>query len=132
MKRFAFIIAILISCSIFFISCQKKKEEKILGSWQYVYLTNVGNTTQIWDFTEDFKFITKITTDTVVYDTANWSISAKAFSPTLLKINGIKREIDGTYKVLTLNRKYLIIQRIMLDNGNSEGAFNRIEFVKAN
>lgn len=132
MKRYFLLFTLLFSISISFISCQKKKEEKILGSWQVVFLTNVSNKTLTWTFTENNKFIREIKSDTLIYDTAEWSITAKALTPTTLRILNFNNDTNGTYEVLTLNKKYLIIQRIMRDDGNSDGAFNRIEFVKAN
>ncbi len=132
MKRYLLFIILLVNLSFIFLSCQKKKEEKIMGSWQYVYLTDVNNTIQNWTFIEHNKFIKTIKTDTLISDTADWKLTVEALSATTLKITGVNEWTDGTYEVLTLNKKYLIIQRIMLSSGSSDGAFNRMEFVKSN
>jgi hypothetical protein len=132
MNRYLLFIALLINFSLFFFSCQKKKEEKITGNWQYIYLTNTNNTIQNWTFIDNNKFIKTIKTDTIISDTADWKLTADALSATKLKITGINEWTDGTYEILTLNKKYLIIQRISLSSGSSDGAFNRMEFVKSN
>lgn len=130
------LIVLVILLILFSYSC-KKKEDKIVGIWQYVYLkSSDSNKVQTWEFKNDKTFIrSEKITDTVMVDTANFSISPRFFdSPNLLisnlplTIEGL--DFNGTYEVLTLNRKYLIIQRILLDNGNSGSAFLRAEFVK--
>lgn len=132
MKRFLLLLTLIFSYSFVFIGCQKKKEEKILGNWQYVYLKNVGDSVLTWTFKDDNKIYTELKTDTISYcDTAEWTLTSKALSTTTLKITGINEWTNGTYEVLTVSKKYLIIQRIILENGSSEGAFNRIEFVKS-
>ncbi len=110
--------------------CQKKKEEKITGKWQYVYLSDVGNTIQTWTFNNEKKIIRSITTDTTITDTASWKIEAKAFKRPDLTITSLGSGIDGVYEVLTLTKKFLIIERTAFINGDTGGAFNRIEFVK--
>lgn len=111
-------------------SCQKKKEERITGKWQYVYLNNAGNTTQTWSFNNDKSIIRTIISDTIVSDTAKWEIKAKAFSRPDLTIFNLTDTVNGQYEVLTLNKKFLIIERIILSDGNTGGAFRRYEFIK--
>jgi len=124
-------ICILLLTSFIFISCQKKQEKKISGEWNYVYLSNVSNTTQTWDFSNDKNLYRKITTDTTIIDTANWKIDTKVFERPLLIISNFKDSLNnGIYEVLTLNKKYLVAQRISFLNGTTGGAFNRIEFYK--
>ena len=116
---------------IFFSNC-KKKEEKIVGTWRYVYLkaTDTINV-QTWTFNEDNSVIQSIKSpDTLKLDTATYSIKSKIISYPDLKITGFNFDLDGTYEVLTLNKKFLIIQRVLLSNGSSGGAFLRSEFVK--
>ncbi|PIP53619.1 MAG: hypothetical protein COX07_09725 [Bacteroidetes bacterium CG23_combo_of_CG06-09_8_20_14_all_32_9] len=128
MKHFIILFSILIF-SFINLSCQKKKEEKIEGSWQYVYLTKV-NKVQTWTFNNDYKLIRSIKTDTTtISDTANWSMDVKYISKSNLKISNFN-DIEGTYEIQTLNRKYLVIQRILFLNGSKNGAFIRMEFVK--
>ena len=121
----------LVFILFFSFGCQKNKEEKINGNWEYVYLSNVGNTKQIWTFNKDKSLIRSITIDSTISDTASWKIEAKAFSRPNLTISNLDDINDGIYEVLTLSKKFLIIERISLSNGNTEGAFNRIEFVKS-
>ncbi|OFX36960.1 MAG: hypothetical protein A2X08_16880 [Bacteroidetes bacterium GWA2_32_17] len=129
MKIFTPIIFIVLLSVIF--SCQKNKEEKITGKWQFVYLTNAGNTIQTWSFNNDNSLIRSITTDSTISDTAKWDIQAKAFSRPDLTITSLNYDFDGVYEVLTLNKKFLIIERIILTDGNTGGAFKRYEFVKS-
>ena len=132
MKRIIFFIALLSIYSFVFVSCQKEKENKLAGTWKYVFLSNVSNTSQTWSFTNDGKFTRTILIDTISScDTAEWSLSAKLFAATTIKIQKLDEWTNGTYKVLTLSKKYLIIQRIFLENGDSKGAFKRMEFVKS-
>jgi hypothetical protein len=135
MKRFL-ILALVFSLFLVFNSCQKKKEDKILGNWKYVYLQNIGNKEQTWYFTDNKKFIITIQDSIIYNDTAEWSLSTNLLSPATFKIINLKKingeSINGTYEVLTLNKKYFIIQRTILENGSTKGAFNRMEFVKSN
>jgi len=129
MKIFTPIIFIVLLSVIF--SCQKNKEEKITGKWQFVYLTNAGNTIQTWSFNSDNSLIRSIITDSTISDTAKWDIQAKAFSRSDLIITSLNYDINGVYEVLTLNKKFLIIERIAFVDGNTDGTFSRLEFVKS-
>lgn len=119
--------------SIIFLSlgCKKKKEEKINGNWEYVYLSNVGNTKQIWTFNKDKSLIRTTYSDSITSDTSNWQIETNTLSRPNLTISNLNNEFDGTYELLTLNKKFLIIERIILINGNTGGAFTRHEFIKS-
>ena len=121
---------ILISVFIISISvCCKKKEVKIVGSWKYEYLSSVDtNKVQIWSFNEDKSIIKSL--DTLKPDTGTWSIKSDLLSGSMLKISSMDDHFDGTYEILTLNKKYLILQRVLLSNGVSAGAFLRAEFIK--
>lgn len=114
-----------------FFSC-KKKEDKIVGKWEYVYLTSSdAGKTQTWEFNSDKSFIRNIVlSDTLLIDTANYSFESRFIESPNLKINELHPDWDGTYEILTLNKKFLIIQRILLSDGSSQGAFRRAEFVK--
>ena len=126
-----FTLVIFFVLIVFSFSC-KKKENKILGTWQYVYLTAADtNKTQTWVFNDDKSLIRSIqTTDTTIIDTATYSFNSRFLDSPNLLINELHPDQDGTYEILTLNKKYFIIQRILLSDGNSAGAFLRAEFVK--
>jgi hypothetical protein len=109
--------------------CCKKKEEKILGNWEYVYLSSAdSNKYQVWSFNEDNSIISAV--DTLKPDTGTWSIDSELLNGSSLVITSMNETFDGTYDIITLNKKYLIIQRILLSNGVSGGAFLRAEFIK--
>ena len=132
MKRINIYIVISFVLVAFFSGC-KKKEDKILGNWKYTYIsTSDINKVQTWVFNEDKSLIRTIS-DTLA-DTATWSINKEIFNGSRLVISNSNDNFDGsvngTYEILTLNRKYLIIQRFLLSNGISGGAFKRIEFKK--
>lgn len=136
MKRINIYIVIFFVLVAFFSGC-KKKEDKILGTWKYIYIsTSDINKVQIWTFNEDKSLIRTIS-DTLA-DTAIWSVDKEIFNNARLVISNSNDNLDGTgsvngtYEMLTLNRKYLIVQRFLLSNGSSEGAFKRLEFKKSN
>jgi hypothetical protein len=128
MKLFIqYILIILLSASLF-VSC-KKKEEKILGNWGYVYLSSDdANKIQTWTFNEDNSVISAV--DTLKPDTGTWSIDKDFLDGKSLVISNMNTKFDGSYDILTLNKKNLIIQRFLLSNGVSGGAFLRAEFIK--
>lgn len=129
--RYILISFFIISFSI----CCKKKDEKILGNWEYVYLTSIdANKVQTWSFYEDNSIIKSI--DTLKPDTGTWSMEASRLKGgRRLVISNLSRHNDGTdyngtFEILTLNKKYLILQRVLLSNGSAPGAFLRAEFIK--
>ncbi len=129
MKPFLGLIFILVF--LFFFSC-KKKEEKIIGTWEYVYLTAAdSNKIQTWVFSSDKTLIRTVQfSDTTITNTANYSLDTRFLNSPNLLIKEVNPDVDGTYEILTLNKKFLIIQRILLSNGSSAGAFSRAEFVR--
>ena len=130
MRRILIISILFISFFSFF-SC-KKKEEKIVGTWQFVYLqaADTGKI-QTWKFNEDKSIVREIQfTDTLIVDSAIYSFEPRFLSSPNLKVNELHPDLDGTYEILTLNKKYLIIQRILNAQGSSQGVFFRTEFVK--
>lgn len=130
MKQFIFLIVIVIISLIFF-SC-KKKEVKIIGNWEYVYLKASDTiNVQSWLFNEDKSLIRTVQQpDTIITDTANYSLDSRFLDSPNLLIKELNSSFDGTYEILTLNKEILIIQRILLADGSSAGAFMRAEFVK--
>jgi hypothetical protein len=130
MKPFSGLMILFVICFSFF-SC-KKKEDKIVAAWDYVYLMAAdSNKVQTWIFDTE-KSITRTIQkpDTTTVDTGTYSIDTRLLNSPNLLINGIHPDVDGTYEILTLNKKFLIIQRVLLSDGSSSGAFMRSEFVK--
>lgn len=130
MLRFRYITIVLLLIGILF--CCKKKDEKILGNWKYVYLSSVDTgKIQIWTFNEDKSLIVSLNdVDTLLLDTGTWSIKKEMFNGSRLTISSLESRYNGTYEMLTLNKKYLILQRILLENGVAAGAFLRTEFIR--
>lgn len=114
-----------------FISCTKK-EKKVIGSWQYVYMSvSDTNKTQYWVFNSDNRFIRTIQTpDSTSIDTGSYLLKNYFLQADNIVITELSSEYDGTYEILTLNKKYFIIQRIVLPDGNATGSFLRAEFFK--
>jgi hypothetical protein len=100
--RNTFFFFLLLMCAL--LSC-KKKENKILGSWNYVYGIN-SNIAQIWTFKDDNSVIRSI--QDTIKDTATWSINTKLLESSNLKLSNFEL-FSGTYEILTLNKKYLIL-----------------------
>ena len=129
--KYCFVILLLISLFI----CCNKKEEQIVGDWKYVFLSSIDtNKVQIWSFYEDKSLVKSL--DSLKPDTGTWSMEASRLKGgRRLVISNLSSHNDGTdyngtYEVLTLNDKYLILQRLKLSDGNSGGAFLRVEFIK--
>lgn len=130
MKLFSGLLIILVICYSF-TSC-KKKEDKVIGTWEYVYMMAADtNKVQTWVFNDDKSLTRTIQRiDTTIIDIGTYSFDSRFLDSPNLLINGIHGDVDGTYEILTLNKKFLIIQRILLSDGSSNGAFIRSEFVK--
>jgi len=125
-----YIVVVIVLVTISF-GC-KKKEDKILGTWKYIYMSAAEmNSTETWMFNEDKSLIrTKKADTTIAIDTAIWSINKDFFNGSDIVVSDLDEWFDGTYHILTLNRKYLILQRTLLPDGSSAGAFRRAEFKK--
>jgi len=132
MKSFFRYISICLLLISLLVYC-KPKEQIILGDWEYVSLTIDTNKAQIWSFKEDNSIIRSLDT---LKDTGTWLMEAARISGgKRLVVSGLSNlavgaEANGTFEILTLNNKYLILQRILLSDGTAGGAFLRIEFVK--
>lgn len=87
--------------------------------------------TQLWTFNNSAELIRVIhRNDSLFYDTAAWEVEKKIDEPKYLTVKGLDGYFDGKYQILKLNKKFLFLQRTNLNDGNSNGAFLRLEFSK--
>jgi hypothetical protein len=124
------IFLVLFFFAIGFFSCRKEKKlEQLNGSWDCVYLSkNEVHETTTWTFYDGDMLIVDVAADTLISkDTASYSFQYGIFDGSYLTLTNYGF-YDGKYKVLKLNKKFLILQRVESPLGG--GAFFRFEFVK--
>ncbi len=127
MKKIGFFLPLFI---LLLWSCAKPKEKKIIGSWEYQYFTHYDDGRSItWVFADDGILTQYTKVDNPDTVTASYKIDAKYDNTYYLTIDGINVDNDGKYRILTLNKKFLIMQRVE-HNGQTKNVFARKEFVK--
>jgi len=137
-KYFLLILTLLVLVS----SCGKSSESKIVGTWNKISVGPDKNSIT-WTFTADHHlFINRIrislNNDTIgtEKDTATWSITIHTLRKNTLKINQTNTNkssifpfTSGEFEIRELNN-ILILQRVKLENGETDGAYAWHEFEK--
>jgi len=140
-----FFIIVLISLIT---SCGKSEDSKIVGTWSKIFVgPSTNNVIYTWTFTADHHlYVTKTDTsmaDTsslkIQKDTATWSITIHTLRKNTLKINQkdpskspIFPGVGGEFDIRKLNENILVIQRVKLEDGGTDGAYYWNEFVRKN
>lgn len=105
---------------------------KLDGRWRYWYLSKQDSgKIQYWEFREpNLLFQTLYYEDSVKIDTGYWKLEKDFLEPIYLEITNLSGKYDGTYQILKLNKKFLILQRYKLSSGSTGGSFFRLEFTR--
>ncbi|MCX7862172.1 MAG: hypothetical protein N2449_04195 [Bacteroidales bacterium] len=127
-----YLVFIVITFGLLCVQCKKQTANKLDGTWRYWYLSKQDSgKIQYWEFREpNLLYQTIYIHDSLYQDTANWVLEKDFLEPTYLDIKGLGSKYDGIYRILKLNKKFLILQRYKLSTGSTEGAFNRMEFTR--
>ena len=126
-------------------SCGKTAENKIVGAWNKVSVGPIDNVIKTWTFTADHHLYvsytdTSIKVDSlkVQQDTATWRITIHTLRKNTIKINQVdaKKSISfphvaGEFEIRELD-DILVLQRVKLENGETDGAYFWHEFEKKN
>ncbi|PKP23027.1 MAG: hypothetical protein CVU05_01230 [Bacteroidetes bacterium HGW-Bacteroidetes-21] len=125
---------IIFSCiAIFSYSCsEKRKQEKLIGSWDVVFLTAAESGSDVtWTFAEGGSlFVTSRGTDTTIVDSASYFMDSKFLDAYYVTISDLNYWEDGKYMIQKMNRKILIMERVMMPDGQTSGSYLHKEFVK--
>ena len=117
---------------IFFTSCQKSKQDKIIGEWANQPMENTTIETsyeQTWTFDASANLII---TETDTSYQGYYYITSKnmGISGYFVQITNVSGLLDGRYKIKQLDEGKLSLHRIELANGNTAGAFLWRELLK--
>lgn len=132
MNKTLVIILFAIFTSAIFTNCKKQAANKLEGTWRYWYLSKQDSgKLQYWEFREpNLLFQTLYYQDSVHKDTGYWKLEKDFLEPIYLEITNLSGKYDGTYRILKLNKKFLILHRYKLSTGATGGAFLRLEFTR--
>lgn len=126
-------IFLLFVISLFLLTgcSEKRKQEKLIGSWDVVFLSaaDTGKNV-IWTFAEGGNLFVTTRTDTFIVDSATYIMDSKFADAYYVTINGVNYWEDGKYRIDKLNKKILIMERVMLLDGQESGSYLHKEFVK--
>ena len=138
MIRYLLISSLLVLFVLLGSSCKKSKENKIEGSWEYLPMNNLESQTSkhvwIFDGSDKLKIEVQEPDTTYVYN-GTYTISSKFMKGYFVDVKGVYLYWNGLYKIETLNKSELILNRTE-KNADSEnpdvegGAFLWKEFVK--
>ena len=112
--------------------CGKRQEDKIVGEWNKISVGQIPEGTSIsWTFSADHKLYryTKSSSDSIIIDTAQWSLTIHFASDNVLLIDNLDEFNNGKHFIHELG-DYLKLQRFESSNGNTEAAFLWNEFEK--
>ena len=142
MKLKIFYFFLILSITSIISSCGKSSESKIIGTWNKISVGPINNTTNIWTFTADHHlYVTRTTvidstSSSIQQDTATWSITIHTLRKNTLKINQVDTKknlgfphVEGEFEIRELN-DILVLQRVKLGNGETNGAYFWHEFEK--
>ncbi len=110
--------------------CEKKQEQRLLGEWEMIPLSEayVGKEI-VWTFYDSGVLTQTISGDSITVDTAGYSFSVNFVGKEELIITDLDVLIyDGKYSISELSESILIINRIAKSNGITGGAFMWREF----
>ncbi len=126
------LIIFLIALTIIFTNCKKQVASKLEGTWRYWFLSKQDSgKLQYWEFREpNLLFQTLYYQDSVFKDTGYWKLEKNFLEPIYMEITHLSGKYDGTYRILKLNKKFLILHRYKFSTGSTEGAFLRLEFTR--
>ena len=122
--------------TIFFLSCKKSKENKLIGTWVNQPLestTDESDFEQLWTFDAASGLVVKsISTDTVITMSGIYSVSSKnmGMSGYYIQITNVDGLLDGKYRIKKLDDSKMSLHRIELADGNTAGAFLWKDFLK--
>ena len=111
MKRLKYFSIILVALTIIF-GCKKKKEEKIIGTWNLVTMSTSDANKTIWSFYDGNMLIINDndSTGTIISsDTAYYEIKERFFKY-FVEISNLSEVEDGSYQIEKLNNSALILQ----------------------
>ncbi len=126
-----YIILLVISALFITYGCEKKQEEKLLGEWDMLPLSEEFLTQETtWTFYDNNKLVQTIVKDgTTKVDSADYTFSVNAVGKRELTISNLHILIyDGKYSVSELSKSFLKIRRIEKSDGVTGGAFMWREF----
>ncbi|MCK4661972.1 MAG: hypothetical protein KAT68_03860 [Bacteroidales bacterium] len=121
--------SLFLSFILFIIGCGKKYEVEIVGNWEETPMTDKPVNTRVWTFYDDNSMKIEETADTVYK--AEYSLEKK-FNFHFVTISNLERGLlfNGKYRIDELKDGILKLQRVELENGESDGAYLRKEFIK--
>jgi len=142
MKLKIFYFFLILTLTSIISSCGKSAESKIIGTWNKISVgpdKNIGT----WTFTADHHlYINRIritlNDDTlgIEQDTATWNINLHTLRKNTLKIDQTNTQNSnifpftaGEFEIRELN-DILVLQRVKLSNGETDGAYAWHEFEK--
>ncbi|MBE9469539.1 MAG: hypothetical protein IMY72_14630 [Bacteroidetes bacterium] len=131
-KTLNIVIAFLISFFVisFFGSCEKAKEDKIVGDWRLISEKEPVPEELVTHFVFFDDNTVKLVSDVTLI--ADYSVSSENLHY-YLKIIGFEVSfisLGGKYLINELSKDVLKITRVELSNGEKNGAFKRLEFIK--
>ena len=121
--------SLFLSFIFFIIGCGKKYEVEIVGNWQETPMTDKPVYSCVWTFYDDNSIKIKENPDTIYK--AEYSIEKK-FNFHFVTITNLEETLmlNGKYRIDELKDGILKLQRVELENGESDGAYLRKEFIK--
>ena len=135
--RYIIINIILLTLLLgFATSCQKSKQNKLIGTWESQPMSNTtveSSTKQYWTFDSAANLtVADVGSDTTITLDGIYSMSSKnmGISGYYIQITNVSGVLDGKYKIKQLDGSKLSLHRIELADGNTAGAFLWRDFLK--
>ncbi|MFH0866975.1 MAG: hypothetical protein V1904_12330 [Bacteroidota bacterium] len=115
MKRFYLYMAVVITASVLYFSCESSVENNIDGTWRMI---NVGDLSPDkyteWTLMDGYIHMIETYVDSTNLDTLNYgsyTIKIKRLTRYLRLSENSKSQWDGDWKIDKLNSKYLVLVR---------------------
>lgn len=131
-------IKILLSVilSVFFLSCTDVEDE-IVGTWNLMDFGDERLRNMTWEFTDDGHLIRRADQDGEVHiDSCTYEVDQSTFRKEIF-VEGSTRisvlgtdTINGRFSVDELTDRVLILTRIEMTDGSTDGSYLRREFIR--
>lgn len=133
LKGILFFSISILFIMLIFSSCGKKREGLLVGTWEYVWVSqNDSNEVIVYSFTDGGN-VERISTVNGVETKNNGTYELEKKSGKLfarINIVGFASWLNGKYRILHVDKKILVMQQVFDTDGNY--AFARFEFVRKN
>lgn len=115
MKRVYLYLAVVITVSVFYFSCESSVENKIDGTWRMINMGNLNPDEYVeWTLMGGYIYMMQTQSGSSTLDTlnyGNYNIKIKRFSRFLCLTECSKDTWNGDYKITKLNSKYMVLVR---------------------